>query len=163
MKWATIVLLGVVIAMGALAGCGHKSAATDKKPLEKAYGAEPDWNDPQRIIALNYQQTQGKRVFYDYCVWCHASSTPAGPSNMSNLKPAPALANDGATLNSLSDDYLQNIITLGGSAMSKSAMMPPWGMTIKQEDIRSVVSFMRAIAQPAYRPSARPVSQYRGK
>jgi mono/diheme cytochrome c family protein len=79
------------------------------------------------------------------------------------LKPAPALANDGATLNGLSDEYLQNVITLGGSAMSKSAMMPPWGMTIKQEDIRSVISFMRAIAQPAYHPSVRPASQYTGK
>jgi hypothetical protein len=82
---------------------------------------------------------------------------------MSNLNPTQALANDGATLNALSDEYLQNIITLGGSAMSKSAMMSPWGRTLKQDDIRAVIAFMRAIAQPPYHPPARPASQYSGK
>jgi mono/diheme cytochrome c family protein len=133
------------------------------KPSESAYGKELDWNNPQQPIPLNYRQSQGQRIFYNNCVWCHADSTPAGPSNRANLTPSPALANDGATLNSLSDEYLQNIITLGGSALSKSAMMPPWGKTLKQEDIRAVVAFMRAIAQPPYRPSVRPASQYSEK
>jgi cytochrome c5 len=163
MKRQVIVLIVLFFVLIPLTGCGRKRTAAGKEPAENAYGNEPDWNNPQQSIQLNYQQTQGQRVFYSNCVWCHASSTPAGPSNMSNLKPTPVLANDGATLNNLSDDYLQNMITLGGSAMSKSAMMPPWGMTVRQEDIRAVVSFMRAIAQPPYRPPARPGSQYTGR
>jgi hypothetical protein len=31
-------------------------------------------------------------------VWCHADSTPAGPSNRSNVTPNPALFNDGSLL-----------------------------------------------------------------
>jgi mono/diheme cytochrome c family protein len=163
MKWQFILFIGVLAALGALPGCRKKPAITDAKPVENTYNIEPDWNNPQQSIPLNYQQTQGQRIFYTSCVWCHASSTPAGPSNISNLKPTPSLANDGATLNSLSDDYMQNIITLGGSAMSKSAMMPPWGMNLKQEEIRAVIAFQRAIAQPPYHPPARPASQYSGK
>ncbi len=157
---AVIALLAACIA---LSGCRRPSATTEAKPLEGAYGTEPDWNNPQHLISLNYQQTQGQRIFYSNCVWCHADSTPAGPSNRSNLTPSPALANDGATLNNGSNDYLQNIITLGGSAMSKSAMMPPWGKTLKQDAILGVVAFMRAIAQPPYHPSARTSSQYSEK
>lgn len=163
MKWQVIAFAGVLAAFGTLQGCRKKPPAPEPNAAENAYSTEADWNNPQQNILLNYQQAQGQRVFYADCVWCHASSTPAGPSNMSNVKPTPALANDGSVLNSLSDEYLQNIITLGGSAMSKSAMMSPWGMTLKQEEIRAVISFMRAIAQPPYHPPARPASQYTGK
>ncbi len=163
MKMHWIVLMVSIVLVSPLHGCRKKPAATENKPAGDAYSTETDWNNPQQVIPLSYRQAQGQRVFYADCVWCHASSTPAGPSNMSNLKPAPVLANDGSVLNSLSDEYLENIITLGGSAMSKSAMMPPWGMTLKQEDIRAVVSFMRAIAQPPYQPSARPASPYTGR
>jgi mono/diheme cytochrome c family protein len=128
-----------------------------------AYDIEPDWNDPQRVIPLSYTQAQGKRLFYQYCVWCHADATPAGPSNRSNLNPTPALANDGATLNPMSDDLLRNTITLGGSAMGKSAMMPPWGRTLSQKEVDAVIAFVRAIAQPPYSPPARPGPQYNAK
>jgi len=128
-----------------------------------AYDVEPDWNDPQRFISLGYTQAQGKRLFYKYCVWCHADLTPAGPSNRSNLNPTPALANDGATLNPMSDDLLRNTITLGGSAMGKSAMMPPWGRTLSQKEVDAVIAYMRAIAQPLYSPPARPGPQYNVK
>jgi mono/diheme cytochrome c family protein len=163
MKWRVVLLIGAIAAFGPLEGCRRKPPASETKPAENAYGAEPDWNDPLQTIPLNYEQTQGQRIFYADCVWCHASSTPAGPSNMSNLKPVPPLGNDGAALNGLSDEFLQNLITLGGGAMSKSAMMPPWGMTLKPEDIRAVIAFQRAISQPPYHPSARPRSQYSEK
>ena len=146
----------------ALMGCRRKASprAVAADPLRTAYDSEADWNDPARAIPLSYQQAQGKRVFYAQCVWCHADSTPAGPSNRSNLKPMPALMNDGAVLNAMSDEYLQNIITLGGSAVSKSAMMPAYGQTLTQEDIHDLIAYTRAIAQPGYRPPARPGSKF---
>ena len=163
MKTQHIIMIVAFAILCILQGCSKKPAPKAARPAENAYSTEQDWNNPEQSIPLNYQQAQGQRVFYADCVWCHASSTPAGPSNISNLTPAPALANDGATLNSISDDYIQNIITLGGSAMSKSAMMPPWGMTLKGEDIRAVITFMRAIAQPPYHLPVRPSSQYIGR
>ena len=86
------------IFLGIAAGCRQKRAAASSDPLTRAYGAEQDWNDPQRMIPLDYQQEQGRRIFYDRCVWCHADATPAGPSNRSNVTPNPALANDGTVL-----------------------------------------------------------------
>lgn len=140
--------------------CGLAPAPLKRNPLLDSYDAQQDWNDPGRLIPLDYQQAQGKRIFFEKCVWCHADSTPAGPSNRSNLSPAPALANDGTILNAMSDDYLRNIITLGGSALGKSAMMPPWGRTLTQEDVRALIAYVRAVAQPPYQAPARPQPQY---
>jgi len=156
-------LVALLLAILSVAGCGKKGGAFAADPLRTAYDSEPDWNEPQRVIPLNYQQAQGKRIFYTQCVWCHADSTPAGPSNRSNLKPVPALMNDGMALDSESDDYLENIITLGGSAMSKSAMMPPYGQTLTQDEIHDVIAYTRAIAQPPYKFPALPGSKYSSK
>ena len=154
--------LGIVALCG-LCGCRKHARTAKVDALLAAYDSEADWNDSTKMIPLGYEQAEGKRVFYQYCVWCHADATPAGPSNRSNLAPVPPLLNDGATLNAESNEYMQNIITLGGSAMGKSAMMPPYGRTLSPEEIRSVVAFTRAIVQPPYQPPGRPGSQYSSK
>ncbi len=158
--WIGVLLL---MTLPGAAGCRKRGETAKGDPLLAAYDTEVDWTDAQHVIPLSYQQAQGKRIFYQQCVWCHADATPAGPSNRSNLTPVPPLLNDGAALNSESDEFMQNIITLGGSAMGKSAMMPPYGKTLSTEEIRSVIAFTRAIAQPSYRPPARPGSQYSAK
>lgn len=163
MTGKTFAGLVALLAVVCTSGCGKHTESVKADPLLAAYDSEPDWNDSQKTIPLGYQQAQGKRVFYQYCVWCHADATPAGPSNRSNLTPVPPLLNDGATLNAESDEYIQNIITLGGSAMGKSAMMPPYGRTLSAQEIRAVIAFARAIAVPPYQPPGRPGSQYSAK
>jgi mono/diheme cytochrome c family protein len=144
-----------VLCVLAISGCKGTAAAVHPTALFGTYDSEPDWNDVSKLVSLGYQESQGKRVFYQYCVWCHADATPAGPSNRSNVTPIPALLNDGEKLNADTDEYLQNIITLGGSAMGKSAMMPPYGKTLSPEEITAVIAFTRAIAQPPYQKTAR--------
>lgn len=160
MKTKLLITFALVLAAGLATSCRANRVAAMPDALAQAYGTEPDWNDPSHLTPLNYQQAQGKRVFYQYCVWCHADSTPAGPSNRSNLNPNPPLANDGATLNPLSDDSMRNVIALGGAAAGKSASMPPWGKTLGQNDIEAVIAFYRAIAQPPYQAPARSGPKY---
>ncbi len=156
-----IFLVSILCAL-LLSGC-KKAQAVKPDDAFGAYDSETDWNDAGKLVKLDYQQSQGKRVFYQYCVWCHADSSPAGPSNRSNLTPQPPLMNDGDKLNGESDEFMQNIITLGGSALGKSAMMPPYGKTLSPTDIKAVTAFTRAIAQPAYQAPGRPGSQYTAK
>jgi mono/diheme cytochrome c family protein len=150
--WTRILLL---MALVGVAGCRHPAESVKTDPLLNAYDTEVDWTDPQHVIPLNYQQAQGKRIFYQQCVWCHADVTPAGPSNRSNLTPVPPLLNDGAVLNAESEENMRNIVTLGGAALGKSAMMPAYGRMLSAEEIRSLIAFTRAIAQPPFQPSAR--------
>ncbi len=157
--WIIVLLMTIA----AVSGCRKHAEAVKADPFLSAYDTEPDWTDAQKTIPLSYQQSQGKRIFYKQCVWCHADTTPAGPSNRSNLTPVPPLLNEGATLNPESDEFMQNIITLGGSALGKSPMMPPYGKMLSSDEIRSVIAFTRAVAQPPYQPPGRPASPYSTK
>ncbi len=115
-----------------------------------SYGQEPDWSDSTHVLALNYEQAQGKRIFYQQCVWCHADSTPAGPSNRSNVTPTPSLMNDGAKLNKMADKEIEKIIAEGGDGVGESAMMPPYGGTLSRNDIHNLLAYIRVIATPPY-------------
>jgi mono/diheme cytochrome c family protein len=143
-----------------LPGCKRSAATPKPDVLRNAYGVQRDWNNPDHLIPLDYQQTQGQRIFNDKCVWCHADSTPAGPSNRMNVQPTPPLIDDGKVFNALSDEYLRTAIALGGAAMGKSAIMPPYGRTLSQDDIDAVIAYMRAVAQPAYQAPTQPGPRY---
>jgi mono/diheme cytochrome c family protein len=104
-----------------------------------------------REIALGYEQALGKAVNDQYCIRCHdRESTPERVSNFDNLSPSPQEFTDGAALNRLSDADLINIVTYGGQAMGKSAQNPAYGTTLKPAEIRAVVAYIRAIADPPY-------------
>ena len=128
-----------------------------------SYGSEVDWNNSDRILPLDYNQEQGRRIFYQQCVWCHADTTPAGPSNRSNVTPDPPLMNDGTLLNGESDASLHAIIARGGSAVGKSAMMPPYGSTLTQDEIDDLISYMRVIAVPEYKKPTRKANSIWGR
>jgi mono/diheme cytochrome c family protein len=160
-RW--IVLLISLALLGSPFACKKQAPHLVPNAVLQAYDTEQDSADPQKIISLDYEQAQGKRVFYDKCVWCHADATPAGPSNRANLMPQPPLLSDGNALNSLSDAFIRNIVTLGGSALGKSPMMPPWGNTLNEQDIRSVTDYVRAMAVPPYQSSSRQSSDYGAK
>lgn len=160
MKRSLVALALILTSLAVLPSCKKSRATPKADPLLKAYDVEKDWNNPDHLIPLDYQAAQGKRIFYEKCVWCHADTTSAGPSNRSNLSPTPPLINDGTVFNSLSDEFLENVVTLGGAAMGKSAIMPPWGKTLSQDEIQALVSYMRAVAQPPYQRPAQPKPQY---
>jgi mono/diheme cytochrome c family protein len=104
-----------------------------------------------REIALGYQQTLGKALNDQYCIRCHDSeSTAERVSNLDNLSPAPHQFTDGATLNPMTDTDLTNMIAYGGVAVHKSPEMPAYGATLKPAEIRAVLSYMRAVADPPY-------------
>lgn len=163
MKFRILLAAPLFFATLGLSAC--KKGAEPVQPVAAfgAYDTEADWNDSTKLVNLGYQEAQGKRIFYQYCVWCHADATPAGPSNRSNLTPVPPLLNDGDKLNGESDEFMRNIITLGGSALGKSAMMPPYGKTLSPGEVQAVIAFTRAIAQPPYQKPGRPGSQYSAK
>lgn len=150
MKIRAALLLPATLTLLSAGGCRKNSPMAASDPSSGAYDTEADWNDGTKIIRLGYQEAQGKRIFYQYCVWCHADATPAGPSNRSNLTPVPPVLNDGEKLNGETDEFLQSIITLGGSGVKRSPMMPPYEKTLTAEQVKAVIAFARAVAQPAY-------------
>jgi cytochrome c oxidase cbb3-type subunit 3 len=108
-------------------------------------------------IALGYQQALGKHLNEQYCDRCHnAESTVERVSNYDNLEIKPHPFTEGDTLNKMSDADLTAIITHGGAALNKSALMPAWGNTLSKTDIQALIAYIRAVSDPPSR-SAGPV------
>lgn len=103
-------------------------------------------------IALGYQQTLGRALNDQYCDRCHnPESTVERVSNYDNLDVKPHPFTEGDTLNKMSDADLDAIITNGGPALQKSALMPAWGRTLSKSDIQALMSFIRAVSDPPSR------------
>jgi mono/diheme cytochrome c family protein len=107
-----------------------------------------------REIALGYEAGLGRALNEQYCIRCHdPESTPERVSNMDNLSPAPHQFSDGATYNRLPDTDLVNLINHGGLSAGKSPQMPPYSSTLTPAEIRALLAYIRAIADPPYQPS----------
>ena len=144
MRYRCTPLLCVLLTVN-LAACRKATPAIGADSSTRAYDVEQDSNEPKHLIPLGFEEAEGKRVFYDKCIWCHADATPAGPSNRSNLTPQAPLLSDGKVMNAVSDGVIRNVVTLGGSAVGKSPMMPPWGNTLNEDEIRAVIAYVRAV------------------
>ncbi|MGA7360951.1 MAG: c-type cytochrome, partial [Candidatus Sulfotelmatobacter sp.] len=87
-----------------------------------------------------------------YCDRCHnPESTVERLSNFDNLEIKPHPFTEGDTLNKISDADLTAIISHGGPALNKSALMPAWGNTLSKSDIQALISYIRAISDPPNR------------
>jgi mono/diheme cytochrome c family protein len=103
-------------------------------------------------VALGYQQILGHQLNDQYCERCHnPESVVERVSNFDNLEIKPHPFTDGDTLNKISDADLTAIISHGGPALNKSALMPAWGNTLSKSDIQALISYIRAISDPPYR------------
>ena len=73
-------------------------------------------------------------------------------SNRDNLKAKAHSLTDGSVTNAMTDANLSAIIGHGGAALGKSAEMPPYGKTLTKPEIDALLAFIRAVADPPYRP-----------
>jgi mono/diheme cytochrome c family protein len=105
-------------------------------------------------IALGYQQQVGYQLDNKYCARCHnPESSAERVSNYDNLEVKPHPFTEGDTLNKMSDADLVAIISHGGPALNKSALMPPYGYTLSKSEIEALIAYIRLISDPPYHAS----------
>jgi mono/diheme cytochrome c family protein len=104
-------------------------------------------------VALGYQERLGQQINAIHCIRCHdPESTAERVSNHDNLNARPHAFTDGPVLNAMSDANLTAIIAHGGVALDKSAEMPPYGNLLTRPEIDALIAYIRAVADPPYRP-----------
>ena len=139
--------LGTNVALASMAGRYQVIALTSTK-------AQKSVELKIEEIALGYQQQVGYALDDKYCGRCHnPESTPERVSNYDNLEVKPHPFTEGDTLNKMSDADLTAIISHGGPALSKSALMPPYGYTLSKTEIEALISYIRLISDPPYHAS----------
>lgn len=95
----------------------------------------------------------GKNTYSLLCVACHGTSGKGDGPSAAALPVKPRNHTDGKYMNSLTDKYLFDFIKGGGASVGKSPLMPPWGGQLKEKDIRNLVSYIRSLAVPPYKPT----------
>jgi len=139
--------LSTSVVLGSMAGryqlTAHTPAKT-QKPVELKI----------EEIALGFQQQVGFQLDNKYCARCHnPESTAERVSNFDNLAVKPHPFTEGDTLNKMSDADLTSIISHGGPALNKSALMPPYGYTLSKTEIEALIAYIRLISDPPYHAS----------
>jgi len=135
------------VALGSMAGRYQLTARTFTK-------AQKSVELKIEEIALGYQQEVGYQLDNKYCARCHEpESTAERVSNYDNLEVKPHPFTEGDTLNKMSDAELTAIISHGGPALNKSALMPPYGYTLSKTEIEALIAYIRLISDPPYHAS----------
>lgn len=100
-------------------------------------------------------RTEGRRIYVIYCSGCHGQTGKGDGPAAGSLPVKPANHTDGVAMNQLSDKFLFDIISKGGSAAGKSLYMPAWGSQLKEKQVREVISHIRGLAVPPYKSSGK--------
>ena len=98
-------------------------------------------------------QGEGKKLYAVYCSGCHGEKGKGDGPAARSLPVKPADHTDGKVMNSLSDKFLQDIIAKGGPEVGKSSFMPGWGTQLSDKQVRDIVSYIRGLAEPSYKPA----------
>ena len=92
----------------------------------------------------------GKVKYVQFCSSCHGMAGAGDGPASAGLVPKPAHHNDGAYMNTLSNEHLVKVISEGGPAVGKSIGMAPWGPVLGKQGVLDVAAFVRTLATPAY-------------
>ncbi len=90
---------------------------------------------------------KGKRLFLDYCAHCHGNHGDGDGFNAEFLDKDPAELSNPEFLAKRTNDQLFRVISEGGAKVKKSHLMPLFGHTLSEEEIWSLIAFVRQLGQ----------------
>jgi mono/diheme cytochrome c family protein len=93
-------------------------------------------------------RARGQVIYRHYCQICHGEGGKGDGFNSSNLEPSPRDFTDHKFWRQTSDERLHYAVAQGGPSVGKSVLMPAWGHTLTEKQIRDVLVFVRAFATP---------------
>ncbi|MBI3091565.1 MAG: c-type cytochrome [Candidatus Tectomicrobia bacterium] len=111
-----------------------------EKPQQIAAAAAPT-----AAGAAGADPIKGGQHYQTYCASCHGVSGKGDGAAAAALNPKPANHADNATMSQRSDEDLFKVVKGGGPAVGKSPLMPGWGASLNDQQIRDVVAFMRTL------------------
>lgn len=90
---------------------------------------------------------KGHKIFNRFCASCHGEEGNGTGYNAVNLDPAPRDLTDGEEdyMVKLSNDEIFEVLEIGGYGVDLSAGMPVWGKVFSEEQLWSLVAFVRTL------------------
>lgn len=91
--------------------------------------------------------TEGEKIYKWYCTPCHGIKGDGKGFNAKNLDPRPADHTDVEFMSKRTNKELFDAISGGGKGVGKSTLMPPWGNTFNETQIKSLVLYLRELCK----------------
>lgn len=135
----------VIVLALVLLGCNRNGASTSP-PGGESSGRAPQAEPAATVSAPTL--AQGEALYKQYCAACHGPEGKGNGPAAAGLPVKPADHTNGALMNKISDAELFKAIKEGGQAVGKSPAMPPWGGSLKDEQLRALVLYVRSLAKP---------------
>ncbi|GJM12518.1 MAG: hypothetical protein DHS20C12_09210 [Pseudohongiella sp.] len=87
----------------------------------------------------------GRTLYRINCSQCHGLEGTGKGINAPHLEVAPRNHTDYDEMITRTDEELYKAISEGGQAVNKSVLMPNWGKTLSDDEIKSVIAYLRLI------------------
>lgn len=97
--------------------------------------------------ALADTALSGKRMYDTYCVQCHGSKRDGNGINAAHMSVQPRDHTDAESMGDIPDEQLYKAIRDGGLAVDKSVLMPAWSSVLTDDQIQTLVSYLREVCQ----------------
>jgi mono/diheme cytochrome c family protein len=99
------------------------------------------------LIAHAADAEQGKKLYEQFCATCHGQSGKGDGAAAAALNPKPRDHTDKEYMSKLSDDDMLKVIKNGGASVGKSPLMPPWGASLKDDQIQDIIAYVRTLSK----------------
>jgi len=106
---------------------------------------------------------EGRRLYLHYCTPCHGKKGNGKGFNARYLDPRPANHTDSEFMSKRTDGDLFDAIYGGGRAVGKSPLMPPWGETLSEDEIKSLIIYLRWLCRCQHPVSGTPGAEPPGQ
>lgn len=83
-----------------------------------------------------------------YCAQCHGTEGKGDGPNATKSQPvSPRNHTSAKDMSKLTDQDIINVINGGGSATSKSTLMPPFGKTLTDKEVKDLKDYLRKLCK----------------
>jgi mono/diheme cytochrome c family protein len=116
----------------------------------------PDEDLKRYLAAPPGVAADGRELFVHNCTVCHGpfgkGDGPLGLTLAKERNIRPRDLTDSTYMATLDDQRIYTVIMLGGGHVHRSAYMPVWAVTLEPAQVKSLVSYIRAISHTAAKP-----------
>ena len=98
--------------------------------------------------AAQVDPRKGKEIYDQMCAGCHGFRGDGGEGHRGGFSPHVGTLAHKEYMDGLPDAYLVMIIKKGGAYMGKIATMPAWEKRLSDDQIKSIVAYIRTFVQP---------------
>ena len=97
--------------------------------------------------SLTLAAEAGAVLFGELCSVCHGVGGKGDGPSAQGLEPKPADFSNCKAMAKDSDDVLFKIVKEGGQSVGRSTVMPAWGYSLSDQQIRDLVKFIRSLCK----------------